>query len=163
MINIYMLTLIQKNEIWNYFSVTQKDLILEGKFLMDIVKPHRFKDYSFLVFPYAKAYEGYLKQLFLDIGFISHEDYISDHFRVGKYLSPHMVGRLAEKSIYAKIRNQTTDDLAQDLWHVWKAGRNQVIHYYPHNLKRITYDEAQRMIEDILNTMITAHKELKYH
>ncbi|PIZ62306.1 hypothetical protein COY16_04780 [Candidatus Roizmanbacteria bacterium CG_4_10_14_0_2_um_filter_39_13] len=157
-----MLTLIQKDEIWQYLSVTQKDLILEGKYLIDIIKPHRFKDYSFLVFPYAKAYEGYLKQLFLDIGFIPHMDYISDHFRVGKYLSPHMVGRLAEKSIYAKIRQRTTDDLAQEMWHIWKEGRNQVIHYYPHNLKRITYDEAFEMIEDILNIMMKAYKELKH-
>jgi len=157
-----MLTLIQKDEIWQYLSVTQKDLILEGKYLIDIIKPHRFKDYSFIVFPYSKAYEGYLKQLFLDIRFISHMDYISDHFRVGKYLSPHMVGRLAEKSIYAKIRQRTTDDLAQEMWHIWKEGRNQVIHYYPHNLKRITYDEAFEMIEDILNIMMKAYKELKH-
>lgn len=156
-----MLSLIQKDVVWPYLSAPQQDLILEGKFLIDIVRPHRFKDYSFIVFPYAKAYEGYLKQLFLDVGFISHEDYISDHFRVGKYLSPHMMGRLGDKSVYAKIRERHTEDLAQSIWHIWKKGRNQVIHYYPHNFKRITYDEALEMIEDILNIMSNAYREMK--
>ncbi|PIZ66597.1 hypothetical protein CO051_06860 [Candidatus Roizmanbacteria bacterium CG_4_9_14_0_2_um_filter_39_13] len=156
-----MLSLIQKDDVWRYLSAPQQDLILEGKFLIDIVRPHRFKDYSFIVFPYAKTYEGYLKQLFLDVGFIRHEDYISDHFRVGKYLSPHMMGRLGDKSVYAQIRERTTDDLAQSIWHIWKKCRNQVIHYYPHNLKRVTYDEARDMIDDILNTMSNAYRELK--
>jgi len=156
-----MLFMIQKHDVWQYLSSTQKDLILEGAYLVDIIKPHRFKDYSFLVFPYAKAYEGYLKQLFLDVGFIYHEDYISDHFRVGKYLSPHMIGRLEDSSIYTKIRDRATADLAKEIWYVWKEGRNQVIHYYPHNLKRLTYDEAQEMIADILSIMIKAYEELK--
>ena len=153
--------MIQKHDVWQYLSSTQKDLILEGAYLVDIIKPHRFKDYSFLVFPYAKAYEWYLKQLFLDVGVIYHEDYISDHFRVGKYLSPHMIGRLEDKSIYTKIRDRATADLAKEIWYVWKEGRNQVIHYYPHNLKRLTYDEAQEMIADILSIMIKAYEELK--
>lgn len=156
-----MLTLIQKHNVWQYLSLTQKDLILEGKYLLVIIKPHRFKDYSFLVFPYAKAYEGYLKQLFLDIGFISYMDYISDHFRIGKYLSPHMIGRLEKRSVYTKICERTTETFAKEIWDIWRQGRNQVIHYYPHNLKRLTYDEALEMIDDILNIMIKAYNELK--
>ena len=44
---------------WNYLSQTQKDLILEGGYLMnDIIKhaTYQFKDYSFFVFPYPKTY-----------------------------------------------------------------------------------------------------------
>jgi len=158
-----MLKIIQSHLIWNYFSLTQKDLIVEGKYLVDIIKPHRFKDYSFLVFPFAKTYEGFLKQLFLDVGFITHMDYISDHFRVGKYLSPNMMHRLKEKSVFASIRNQTTEDLAKKIWQVWKDGRNEVIHYYPHNLKRISYAQAISMDEDILQTMVRAYDQLKNH
>ncbi|PIQ73668.1 hypothetical protein COV58_01295, partial [Candidatus Roizmanbacteria bacterium CG11_big_fil_rev_8_21_14_0_20_36_8] len=68
--------MIKKEEVWIYLSLTQQDLMSEGKFLIDFVKEQHFKDYSFLVFPYAKAYEGFLKQLFLDLEFISHHDYI---------------------------------------------------------------------------------------
>src|SRR5687768_17572852 len=52
----------QQSEFWNYLSQNQKDLILEGDYLLnDVVKhsSYHFKDYSFVVFPYAKAYEGY--------------------------------------------------------------------------------------------------------
>lgn len=156
-----MLTLIQKHKIWEYLSLTQKDLILEGKYLVDIIKPHRFKDYSFMVFPFAKAYEGYLKQLFLDVGFITHESYISDHFRVGKYLSPHMIEKLNGESVYVQISEKISPDLAHDIWNVWKKGRNQVIHYYPHNFKRLSYNDSVSMIEDILRIMILSYQNIK--
>lgn len=159
----YMLSMIQKHPVWNYCSLTQRDLINEGKFLTEIIQPHRFKDYSFLVFPFAKAYEGFLKQLFLDVGFISHMDYISDHFRVGKYLSPNMIQRIHEKSVYLAIRKASSEDMATNIWKIWKDCRNEVIHYYPHNLKRISFAEAVAMDEDILQTMIRSYEELKLH
>ncbi len=52
-------------EFWKYLTQTQKDLILEGQHLMNnIIKDntYHFKDYSFLIFPYAKSYEGFLKK-----------------------------------------------------------------------------------------------------
>lgn len=158
-----MITLIHHEEIWQYFSSTQRDLIQEGNYLTSITedKSYKFKDFSFLVFPYAKAYEGFLKQLFLDVGFITHLDYISDHFRIGKYLSPHLIQRLGDRSIYSQIIKYGSEELAQDMWNAWKKGRNEVFHYYPHNIKRLTFDEAKRMNEDILHTMIKAYETLK--
>lgn len=157
-----MLSMIYDQPIWAYFSATQKDLIREGNYLMEVTEKqgYQFKDYSFLVFPYAKAYEGYLKQLFLDIGFMNHLDYVSDHYRIGKYLSPHMINRLEDKSIYVKIRNMVSNKLASDLWEAWKEGRNQVFHYYPHNIKRLTFEEAKAMNEQILNVMIESFEQL---
>lgn len=155
-----MFDILVRHQLWNYLSVTQKDLIKEGGFLGRVVQKERFKDYSFLVFPYAKAYEGYLKQLFLDVDFISHLDYISDHFRLGKYLSPHLIHRLEDRSIYAKIRHQATEDLAKQIWDMWSKGRNQVFHYYPHNLRRIEYDEAGELNDGFLRVMIDAYEKL---
>lgn len=149
------------NPIWSYLSETQKDLIKEGNFLAKAIENRRFKDYSFLVFPYAKAYEGYLKQLFLDVGFISHLDYISDHFRLGKYLSPHLIHRLKERSIYAQIRQSSTEDMAKNIWDMWSRGRNEVFHYYPHNLRRIEYHEAHELNDGFLRIMIEAYEHLK--
>ncbi|MEK7523241.1 MAG: hypothetical protein AAB569_06655, partial [Patescibacteria group bacterium] len=57
----------KKSAFWSYLSQGQKDLLEEGLYLMDdIIRDHayQFKDYSFLVFPFAKAYEGFLKQIF---------------------------------------------------------------------------------------------------
>src|SRR5438105_2941068 len=100
---------------WADLSQTQQDLIEEGQYLMnDVIKDHAytFKDYSFLIFPFAKSYEGYLKKLFLEIKFISHLDYVSDHFRLGKFMSPNLEARLGERSLYKKIKEHATVDIA---------------------------------------------------
>lgn len=149
---------------WQYLSQSQKDLILEGQFLMDkIIKEgkYNFKDYSFLVFPFAKAYEGFLKKIFLDVKFISHLDYISDHFRLGKVLSPKLVEKLGERSVYQKIINFAGSDLAEKIWDAWKTGRNQVFHYFPHNLKSLTFSEAEKIINQIIATMEETVSKLK--
>jgi hypothetical protein len=147
---------LRTSEFWLYLSQTQKDLILEGQYLMnDVIKNHayQFKDYSFLVFPFAKVYEGFLKQLFRDTKLISHLDYISDHLRLGKLLSPNLIGRLGVKSLYLKIENKYGRDLADKVWQMWKIGRNQIFHYFPHNIKAVTFIEAEKIISDLLKTM----------
>jgi hypothetical protein len=152
------------SDFWFYLSKNQKDLINEGLYLMnDVIKNHayHFKDYSFLVFPFAKAYEGFLKQLFLDVKFISHLDYISDHLRLGKLLSPNLVNKLKERSLYKKIKDKAGQDLADKIWNAWKIGRNQVFHYYPHNLKALTFSQAESIIDNILSVMEESYGKLK--
>ncbi len=149
---------------WEYLSQNQKDLILEGNFLMnDIIKhtEYSFKDYSFLIFPYAKAYEGYLKKLFLDLGFISHLDYISDHLRLGKLMAPQLIDHLGDRSLYKKIMQRTTKETADMIWETWKVGRNQVFHYFPHNTRYVSFEEAQSTVNRIIVTMQQAHEKLK--
>jgi len=158
-------TLIFKtSDFWFYLSQTQKDLINEGLYLMnDVIKNHayNFKDYSFLVFPFAKAFEGFLKQVFLDIKFISHLDYISDHLRLGKLLSPNLVNKLKERSLYKKIKDKAGQDLADKIWNAWRLDRNQVFHYYPHNIKALTFSQAESIIDNILSTMEESYRRLK--
>lgn len=43
-----------------------------------------FSDYSFIVFPFAKAYEGFLKKFFYDMSLISRDVYESHRFRIGR-------------------------------------------------------------------------------
>jgi len=158
-------TLIFKtSDFWFYLSKNQKDLINEGLYFMnDVIKNHayHFKDYSFLVFPFAKAYEGFLKQLFLDVKFISHLDYISDHLRLGKLLSPNLVNKLKERSLYKKIKEKYGQDLADKIWNGWKIGRNQVFHYYPHNLKALSFYQAENIVDNILSIMEESYRKLK--
>lgn len=149
---------------WNYLSQNQKDLILEGNYLMnDVIKHHNyaFKDYSFLIFPFAKAYEGYLKQLFRDVGYISRLDYISDHLRLGKLMSPNLMDRLGDRSLYKLIREHATKELADLIWDTWKMGRNQVFHYFPHNIKGVSFQEAEAIVNQIIMTMREAYTLLQ--
>jgi len=155
---------LQSKPLWSYLSQTQKDLIMEGQYLLhDIIKDHafQFKDYSFLVFPFAKTYEGFLKQLFKDVKFISHLDYISDHLRIGKLLSPHLMAKLGDRSLYKQIIECANEGLAKRIWESWKMGRNQVFHYFPHNLRALTFSEAAKTIETLLLTMDEAYNQLK--
>lgn len=122
---------------------------------------YTFKDYSFLIFPYAKAYEGYLKKLFLDIKFISHLDYISDHLRLGKLMSPNLIARLGNRSLYKKIQDRVDEKLAERIWQTWRMGRNQIFHYFPHNLRAVNFDEAEEIIKGIISTMEEAYQKLK--
>lgn len=153
-----------KSYLWEYISQGQKDLLTEGQYLMnDIIRDgkYSFKDYSFLVFPFAKAYEGFLKQIFLDVKFISRLDYISGHFRIGKVLSPNLVRKLGNRSVYQKICQTSGQDLADDIWNAWKIGRNQVFHYYPHNLQSLTFQEAESIVTHLLKTMENAVIQFK--
>lgn len=152
------------SDFWNYLSQGQKDLILGGEHLMnDVIRErnYEFKDYSFLIFPYAKAYEGYLKQLFRDLKFFSHLDYISDHLRLGKLLSPHLISRLEDRSLYLKIKNNSTKDLADRIWNTWKMGRNQVFHYFPHNTKAVSFEGAEKIVAEIIGTMEESYQKLQ--
>lgn len=149
---------IDKNSFfWQYLSEGQRGLINGGIYLLEDTKNHpdvRITDYSYLVFPFAKAYEGFLKKLFLDLRFISPKDYESDHFRIGKALNPHLEKRLRRWSIYDKImRHCGGKELADSLWLVWKKGRNLVFHYFPHNLKALSLAEAEDIIESMLTVM----------
>ncbi len=155
--------LLRTSDFWHYLSQNQKDLIREGLYLMnDVIKDqvYHFKDYSFLVFPFAKAYEGFLKQIFKDVKLISHLDYISDHLRLGKLMSPNLLNKLGERSLYYKISKKYGRELADKIWKSWKEGRNQVFHYYPHNLRAVNFNEAEKIIDDIVETMQLVFEEI---
>lgn len=152
-----------KGMLWAYLSQSQRDLIDEGQYLMnEVIQDHayRFKDYSFLIFPFAKAYEGFLKQMFKDIGFISHLDYISDHLRLGKLLSPYLIMKLGNRSLFEKMRQNGSRELADRVWKTWKLGRNEIFHYFPHNVRAVTFEEANRTVASILETMEVAYAAL---
>ncbi|HPJ17168.1 MAG TPA: hypothetical protein PK639_03000 [Candidatus Woesebacteria bacterium] len=113
-------------------------------------------DYSFLVSPVAKAYEGFLKDFFLEIKLIDRYSYESDRFRVGKTLNPSL--RFKRFSIFQKLADldEHGEELAEILWNAWKFGRNELFHYFPKNLKKIDREEAENRIFLVLNAMIKA-------
>lgn len=80
------------NKAWfDYLEHSQKDLVIQAYVLLDGEGEREgdgFHDYSFVVFPMAKAYEGFLKKYFFEVGLITKGAYRSDHFRIGKSLNP---------------------------------------------------------------------------
>ncbi len=149
----------QDSPLWEYFSETQRMLARDGQFLLKDRADHpdeRLSDYSYLVFPFAKLYEGFLKRLFRDTGIIGDREYQSEHFRLGKVLSPNLVRRLRDRSAYRMIADRYGTELAVTLWQTWKEGRNTVFHYFPHNVRRLNFPEAEAKIVRIIDTMTEA-------
>jgi hypothetical protein len=127
------------SQLYEYLSPQQRVLAGDGEFLVSDSIGHKNEeptDYSYLVFPFAKMFEGFLKQLFLDLGFIEEGMYYSDRFRIGKALSPNYSNYAG--SVYGQVEKKYGKALATRLWHVWKEGRNLVFHYFPHNYRALT-------------------------
>lgn len=145
----------KKTPLWAYLGEDIKGLLMDGEVLVNDVKdkPEKISDYSYLVFPFSKAYEGFLKRLFLDLQLIKEDEYYGDEIRIGRILNPHY---LEEHGNVFKNLCRSSDrgnEFAEELWTLWKRGRNRVFHYFPHNFRKLSYDEALEIIEGIVRAM----------
>ena len=150
---------------WNYIHEDLRELLREATLLVNKVEgwEEKFHDYAFIVFPAAKAYEGFLKTLFRDLGFIDGKDFYGKRFRVGKALNPALDRHLREKeSVYDKLVDFCQGkDLPDAMWNTWKEGRNLLFHWFPNQKNAISYEEAEKRVSKIFDTMDLAFKECK--
>ena len=143
--------------LWSYLQPELKELVNDGELLIlhakDADLSTRINDFSFLVFPFAKAYEGFLKKLFLDLGMIHYDDYYGDEIRIGRLLNPHY--KHENHNVFQKMCNHSLEgkNLSKRLWETWKNGRNLIFHYFPHNFKRLSFDQAVNEIDEIVASM----------
>jgi hypothetical protein len=145
-----------------YLNPSQDSLTTDiEKVLNKLNNFDHISDYSFLVAPIAKAYEGFLKDFFLKLRVIDQYGYESDRFRVGKTLNPSL--RYKRFSIYQKLADldATGEELAEILWNAWKHGRNEIFHYFPGNIKTIDRDDAENRIYLVLTAIIKCGEFLK--
>lgn len=142
-------------QVKNYLSPSQDKLVSDVETILNRLTPEdTINDYSFIVSPMAKAYEGYLKDLFLKIGVITETDYESDRFRVGKTLNPSL--RYKRFSVFQKLADyhERGEELAEILWDAWKYGRNEIFHYFPNSIKNLSRQEAEDRISLLLTAII---------
>ncbi len=163
---------LEKKLWWHYIEEDLQELLVASEFLANVVRSWGgdlpqgrkvFHDYSFIVFPAAKAYEGYLKKVFLDMGFITPEDYHGKHFRIGKALNPFLEKRYRNnESVYDKIVTHCGGkELADTLWEAWTNGRNVVFHWFPDEKKAVSFEEAEEKIKQIVGAMDKAFEGCK--
>lgn len=157
---------------WTYIEEDLQELLAESEFLTNVVKSWGgdlpsgskvFHDYSFVVFPAAKAYEGFLKKMFLDLGFITNEDYSGKRFRIGKALNPYLEDKFREsESVYDMVSKHCGGkELADILWNAWTNGRNLVFHWFPNEKRAITFPEAEEKVRSIVYAMDKAFEGCK--
>lgn len=156
---------ITKSVWWEYVSHDIQELLEESLVLLDTVKSWNltFHDYSFVVFPAAKAYEGFLKKLFLDMKLISSDDYYGKHFRIGKSLNPQLEKRLRNDDwVYAKLAEYCGGkELPDFLWNTWKQSRNMVFHWFPNEANAITKEEAKDRVNMIIQAFDRAFESCR--
>lgn len=151
---------------WSYLGEDLQKLLLASRFLIDTVQSwgvdlpggrKEFNDYAFVIFPAAKAYEGFLKKMFLDLGFISQEDYFGKHFRIGKSLNPSLPKEMRGDEVYGKIVKYCGGkDLADNLWETWRVCRNLTFHWFPDEKNTVTFDEAKERVNMIISAIDAA-------
>jgi len=150
---------------WDYLEEDLQELLNESRTLLNKVEKweEKFHDYAFIVFPTAKAYEGFLKKLFLDLGFITEKDYSGKRFRIGKALNPSLVVKYRNRgNVYGQIINYCGGkELANELWDTWKSCRNRLFHWFPNEKNAISYVEAKQKVERVINAIDMAHTECK--
>jgi hypothetical protein len=150
----------RKSPLWVYLQDDIRGLVSDGEHLLSLVteEEKNVTDFSYLVFSFSKAYEGFLKKLFLDTGVINEKDYYGDDVRIGRILSPNY--RRANLALFDRIclkergsADSSGKDLADRLWSTWHRGRNRVFHYFPHNFRRLGYDEAFEIVMEVCHRM----------
>lgn len=149
---------------WEYLDEDLRELVRESTLLVKKVEnwEEKFHDYAFVVFPAAKAFEGFLKKLFFDLGFIDGNDYYGKRFRVGKALNPSLESHLRSEGVYDKLKEYCKGgDLADVLWDTWKSCRNLIFHWFPNEKNVISFSEAKDRVTLILNSMDKAFEECK--
>jgi hypothetical protein len=148
----------RKSPLWNYISDHVKGLLVDGEYLVEHASenPKNISDYSYLVFPFSKAYEGFLKKLFLDLDMIKEDAYYGDEIRIGRILNPHFIHE--HENVFKKLvaDDKNENDFVERMWKIWQNGRNKVFHYFPHNFRKLSLKEAKELIEEILDVMNTA-------
>lgn len=114
----------------------------------------RFSDYSFVVFPMAKAYEGFLKEYLLKGRFISWEQFHDHHFRIGRAINPDVRPAHRDASwLFDDLERNCSPELARLVWETWLQCRNQVFHYFPSQVKRLSLNRAGEYLLTIHSTM----------
>ncbi len=115
------------------------------------------QSYSFLVFPMAKAYEGFLKLYLKKMGLLNRGDYSDAKFRIGRALNPDISERHKDEWwLYDDVVTVCGEKVARDLWDAWIQCRNRVFHYYFDEEVEMTLPQAEKKMEQMASAMEAA-------
>lgn len=113
------------------------------------------EDYSFIVFPMGKAYEGFIKQYLKAAGIITRPDYNDSKFRIGRALNPDISLRHKDEWwLFDDLERACGNDTARHIWSAWLECRNHIFHYYVGQHEFLTLAQAKKKIDQI-NTAMT--------
>lgn len=118
----------------------------------------KLSDYSFIIFPTAKAYEGFLKAYFFKLGLISLHTYEGTRFRIGKSLNPDIhPSRQSDDWVYGDLNHMCGPDTAKLLWQTWLECRNRVFHYYIRKEHSLSLTAAKNKLDQLIEAIKAAY------
>jgi len=121
----------------------------------------KLPDYSFIVFPMAKAYEGFIKDFLLKRKLVTNKVYGSKRFRVGKSVNPDVNPKYrGDDWVYDDLVQICGLDLARQIWETWLECRNRVFHFFPGKNIILNLKAAEKKVNMILDTIQAASRYL---
>ncbi len=148
---------------YQFLTPWQKQLIEQSFELLareKRMKSH-FADYSFLVFPASKCYEGFLKKYLFELGFISEKVYEGKRFRIGRALNPDLPDRYKDEWwLYDDVSEVCGEKNAREIWNTWLTCRNRIFHFFPKSKRSLNLKVAEKRIEKVVNAMDIAVESL---
>lgn len=142
-----------------FLTSWQKQLVeVAGKLIRQAQKKEEYLvDYSYLVFPMSKAYEGFLKKFLYDFKLINKSTYEGKRFRIGRALNPDVAKQQRDQYwLYDDIARLCSDQTAQQLWDAWLFCRNRVFHFFPKDKGLLTLGQAIHKVERVSRAMSAA-------
>lgn len=155
---------LSKKPWWNFLERDLKELLEQSYRLLSAFEKNKgeFLDYSFVVFPSAKAYESFLKKLLLEKNFISRQEFEGKHFRIGKALNPYLPKKMQNESVYFKlVETIGGEELPLRLWNTWKTSRNSTFHWFPNKKNVVSFEESRKRINLIVESIDEAYEGIK--
>ncbi len=145
-----------EEEWFTFLSEDQQLLVKTAISLYEFVDTsgQEFFDYSFIVFPMAKAYEGFLKRYLHRVGLISQEVYESNRFRIGRALNPDLNNHYQDEHwYYDDIEQVCGKEVGREMWNTWLTCRNRVFHYFPKKDHFLSKEKAQQYLVMMMDSM----------
>lgn len=115
--------------------------------------PEQFDNYDYVVFPFAKAYEPFLKTYLYNLGLISERVYYSKKFSLGRALNPdvHLEQR-DENWYFDDLVKKCGEKVAREIWQTWLL-RNQLFHLYPGEINKLSLPQAAAAIDKFIRAI----------
>jgi len=111
-------------------------------------------DYSFVILPLAKCFEGFLKKLLIHLGLVKESLLVTDpYIAVNKYFNP------KHDSVSSLLKDNKRDKSIPPLiYTVYQECRNNILHYDLHrNTSVNSYEDAQFLAQRIEDAIVKAY------
>lgn len=147
-------------ETWiKYLSPIQQELVELSIALYEreIELASDFPDYSFVLFPLSKTYEGFLKKYLYEINVIDKKVYEGRRFRIGRALNPDISEKHRDEYwLYDDVAERCGEDMAREIWDAWLECRNRVFHFFPKDGVTMSLAEVENRMQQLFAAMRAA-------